>query len=148
MLRLTDRSCSGLWGLDKHCCLRIRFSRAGHLIWRFEYTHWRLNGLIVSQGKGNFPWETRMRCLYLGSVLLVLHVPGDKDIKTIDEILQLAMNLVRNPSAERANPLVYISICSSVGSVPVMSFTAFEIAVKLTTGGHNQFPHARPMSSY
>lgn len=29
-------------------------------------------------------------CL-LGSVLLVLHAPGDKDIQTIDEILHLAI---------------------------------------------------------
>lgn len=29
-------------------------------------------------------------CL-LGSVLLVLHAPGDKDIETIDEILHLAI---------------------------------------------------------
>ena len=115
-------------------------------------------------------------CL-LGSVLLVLHAPGDKDIETIDEILHLAIQpcwlpfLVLYdepadtssvfllycvcvtilasyviwkiaPTQGRTNPLVYISICSSVGSVSVMSVKAFGIAVKLTAGGDNQFTHA------
>lgn len=45
------------------------------------------------------------------------------------------------PSYGRRNPLVYISICSSVGSVSVMSVKAFGIALKLTLGGSNQFSH-------
>ncbi|KAL5335689.1 magnesium transporter [Aspergillus crustosus] len=98
-------------------------------------------------------------CL-LGSVLLVLHAPADKDIKTIDEILHLAiqpffiaycifvcvfasyMIYKVAPVQGRTNPLVYISICSSVGSVSVMSVKAFGIAVKLTIAGDNQFTHA------
>ncbi|KAJ5887388.1 magnesium transporter [Penicillium taxi] len=95
-----------------------------------------------------------------GSVLLVLNAPGDKDIKTVDEILELAIQplfLVYcacvaslatyiiwkvAPFQGKKNPLVYISICSSVGSVSVMSVKAFGIAVKLTVGGENQFTHA------
>ncbi|KAL3480066.1 magnesium transporter [Aspergillus californicus] len=98
-------------------------------------------------------------CL-LGSVLLVLHAPGDKDIQTIDEILHLAIQpffilycvfvgvfatyMVYKvaPTQGRTNPLVYISICSTVGSVSVMSVKAFGIAVKLTVAGDNQFTHA------
>ncbi|KGO58598.1 Magnesium transporter NIPA [Penicillium expansum] len=98
-------------------------------------------------------------CL-LGSVLLVLHAPGDKDIETIDEILHLAIQPLFllyclcvaiiaiyiiwkvAPVQGRTNPLVYISICSSVGSISVMSVKAFGIAVKLTAGGDNQFTHA------
>ncbi|KAJ5401135.1 hypothetical protein N7465_011624 [Penicillium sp. CMV-2018d] len=115
-------------------------------------------------------------CL-LGSVLLVLHAPGDKEIETIDEILHLAIQPCQQPFPEldceptdtslvfllycacvaiiaiyiiwkvapvqgRTNPLVYISICSSVGSISVMSVKAFGIAVKLTAGGDNQFTHA------
>ncbi|KAH8722832.1 magnesium transporter NIPA-domain-containing protein [Phaeosphaeriaceae sp. PMI808] len=101
-------------------------------------------------------------CL-LGSVLLVLHAPGDKDIHTIDQILLLAIQpffllycvLVSifssymiykvSPLHGRSNPLVYISICSTVGSVSVMSVKAFAIAVKLTVAGDNQFTH---MSTY
>lgn len=46
------------------------------------------------------------------------------------------------PVYGKKNPLVYISICSTVGSVSVMSVKAFGIAVKLTIGGNNQFVHA------
>ena len=45
------------------------------------------------------------------------------------------------PRYGRKNPLVYISICSTVGSVSVMSIKAFGIALKLTLGGNNQFTH-------
>jgi len=45
------------------------------------------------------------------------------------------------PVHGRKNPLVYISICSTVGSVSVMSIKAFGIALKLTLGGNNQFTH-------
>jgi len=46
------------------------------------------------------------------------------------------------PIYGKKNPLIYISICSTVGSVSVMSVKAFGIAVKLTLGGKNQFTHA------
>jgi len=95
-------------------------------------------------------------CL-LGSIMLVLHAPPDEDIQTIDEILNLAiqplfllycslvtgfstyMIYVVAPKSGRTNPLVYISICSSVRSISVMAVKAFSIAVKLTVGGENQF---------
>lgn len=43
------------------------------------------------------------------------------------------------PKYGKKNPLVYISICSTVGSVSVMAVKAFGIALKLTLGGDNQF---------
>lgn len=46
------------------------------------------------------------------------------------------------PLYGRKNPLIYISICSTVGSITVMSVKAFGIALKLTLAGHNQFTHA------
>jgi hypothetical protein len=46
------------------------------------------------------------------------------------------------PVYGKKNPLIYISICSTVGSVSVMSVKAFGIAVKLTFAGNNQFVHA------
>ena len=46
------------------------------------------------------------------------------------------------PVHGRKNPLIYISICSTVGSVSVMSIKAFGIALKLTFKGNNQFTHA------
>ena len=45
------------------------------------------------------------------------------------------------PVYGKRNPLIYLSICSTVGSVSVMSVKAFGIALKLTTGGNNQFTH-------
>lgn len=45
------------------------------------------------------------------------------------------------PRYGKKNPLIYISICSTVGSVSVMSVKAFGIALKLSVGGNNQFSH-------
>lgn len=98
-------------------------------------------------------------CL-LGSVVIVLHAPPDQPVETIDEILHYALQpgflvyclavaifatlmIYRvAPLYGKRNPLIYISICSTVGSVSVMSVKAFGIALKLTLGGHNQFSHA------
>ena len=46
------------------------------------------------------------------------------------------------PKYGRTNPMIYISICSTVGSVSIMAVKAFGIAVKLTFAGNNQFTHA------
>jgi hypothetical protein len=45
------------------------------------------------------------------------------------------------PRYGKKNPLVYISICSTVGSVSIMAIKAIGIALKLTFAGHNQFTH-------
>lgn len=45
------------------------------------------------------------------------------------------------PRYGRSNPLVYISICSVVGSVSVMAIKGFGIALKLTFSGNNQLSH-------
>ncbi|EKD20201.1 uncharacterized protein L3040_007199 [Drepanopeziza brunnea f. sp. 'multigermtubi'] len=97
-------------------------------------------------------------CL-IGSVIIVLHAPPDKEIQTIDEILHYAIQpgflifcfvvalfavvmIYRvAPKYGKKNPLVYLSICSTVGGVSVMSVKAFGIAVKLTLAGNNQFTH-------
>lgn len=98
-------------------------------------------------------------CL-MGSVIIVLHAPPDKEIETVDEILKCATQpgflfysfvvavyalftiykIV--PKYGHTNPMIYISICSSVGSISVMSIKAFGIALKLTFAGNNQFTHA------
>ncbi|KAJ5625017.1 hypothetical protein N7510_001326 [Penicillium lagena] len=98
-------------------------------------------------------------CL-LGSVVIVLHAPPDKPVERIDKMLEYALApgfllyclavaifstvMVYRvaPVYGRKNPLIYISICSTVGSVSVMSVKAFGIAVKLTLGGNNQFTNA------
>jgi magnesium transporter len=43
------------------------------------------------------------------------------------------------PKHGRTNPIVYISICSLVGSISVMAIKGFGVAVKLTLSGSNQF---------
>ncbi|GME25038.1 hypothetical protein BKCO1_2200089 [Neofusicoccum parvum] len=97
-------------------------------------------------------------CL-IGSVIIVLHAPPDKEVKTVDEILHFAIQpgfmfycvLVTGfsifmiykvaPKYGRKNPLIYLSICSTVGSLSVMAVKAFGIALKLTFAGNNQFSH-------
>jgi len=97
-------------------------------------------------------------CL-LGSLIIVLHAPEDKEITTVDEILHFALQpgfmsycftvavfsalmiFAVVPRYGRTNPVVYISICSLVGSVSVMSIKGFGVAVKLTFAGNNQFTH-------
>ncbi|KAI1101524.1 DUF803-domain-containing protein [Jackrogersella minutella] len=98
-------------------------------------------------------------CL-LGAIIIVLHAPPDEDIQTIDQILTYAirpgfllyctvvaifatvMIYKIAPLHGKKNPLIYLSICSTVGSVSVMSVKAFGIALKLTFAGNNQFTHA------
>ncbi|KAE9390308.1 DUF803-domain-containing protein [Gymnopus androsaceus JB14] len=93
----------------------------------------------------------------IGSLMIVINAPEDKPIDTIDQMLDyaaqpaflfyVAMVLIFSvvaisvlvPRYGRTHPWVYISICSLVGSVSVMSIKAFGIAVKLTFGGSNQF---------
>ncbi|KAI2630433.1 magnesium transporter NIPA-domain-containing protein [Xylaria nigripes] len=98
-------------------------------------------------------------CL-LGAIIIVLHAPPDEAVETVDQILDYALRpgfLLYSltvaifavvmiykiaPVHGKSNPLIYLSICSTVGSVSVMSVKAFGIALKLTFAGHNQFSHA------
>lgn len=56
-------------------------------------------------------------------------------------VFALVMIYLVAPKYGRTNPLVYISICSLVGSVSVMAIKGFGVAVKLTFAGNNQFTH-------
>ncbi|GAA6056954.1 hypothetical protein JCM3770_001984 [Rhodotorula araucariae] len=94
-------------------------------------------------------------CL-VGSLVVVLHAPEDKEINTVDEILDYALQpgfmfycfcvlvfclyMIHfvAPKYGNSNPLVYISICSLVGSVSVMAVKGFGVALKLTFAGNNQ----------
>ncbi|KAI9653567.1 MAG: hypothetical protein M1831_005949 [Alyxoria varia] len=98
-------------------------------------------------------------CL-VGTVVIVLHAPPDKDIESINTMLDYALRpgfliycaivgifasamIYRvAPRYGRKNPLVYLSICSTVGSISIMAIKAFGIALKLTLRGDNQFTHA------
>ncbi|KAK3699775.1 hypothetical protein LTR37_016284 [Vermiconidia calcicola] len=94
-------------------------------------------------------------CL-IGSVVIVLHAPPDKELRDVGELLNYALKpgfmfycavitafavlmIYRiAPKYGKKNPMVYISICSTVGSVSIMAIKGFGIALKLTFGGHNQ----------
>lgn len=56
-------------------------------------------------------------------------------------VFSLVMIYSVAPRYGRSNPLVYISICSLVGSVSIMAVKGFGIAVKLTIAGNNQFTY-------
>lgn len=98
-------------------------------------------------------------CL-IGSVIIVLHAPPDEEITSIDHILDLALKpgflfycvfvavfsifMIYKvaPKHGRKNPLIYLSVCSTTGSVSIMAIKAFGIALKMTFAGNNQFTHA------
>lgn len=46
------------------------------------------------------------------------------------------------PRYGKKNPLIYLSICSSVGSISVMAIKGIGIAIKMTFRGENQFTSA------
>ncbi|KAF1952197.1 DUF803-domain-containing protein [Byssothecium circinans] len=97
-------------------------------------------------------------CL-IGSVIIVLHAPPDEEVDSVDEILNYAIqpgflmycvfvavfSLVTiykiAPKYGRKNPLIYLSVCSTTGSVSIMAIKAFGIALKMTFEGKNQFTH-------
>ncbi|KAL1747418.1 magnesium transporter NIPA-domain-containing protein [Schizophyllum fasciatum] len=95
-------------------------------------------------------------CL-VGTLIIIMNAPEETPVDSVEDILKyavqpgfmlycftvvvytLVMIYVVAPRYGRSNPLVYISICSLVGSVSIMAIKGFGIAVKLTFGGSNQF---------
>jgi len=114
---------------------------------------WLLNERLGTVGKASCAL-----CL-LGAIVVVLHAPEDKELVSVDEILNYAIQpgflsycvfvlcftlymIFRVvPEHGKRFPIVYISICSLVGSVSVMAVKGFGIALKLTLTGSNQFTH-------
>ena len=95
----------------------------------------------------------------VGSVVLVSNAPEEGAIESVTQVWRLAMQptflmyalsvliisvtLVWGiaPKHGHSNILVYIAICSLVGSLSVMSIKGLGIAIKLTCEGRNQFVH-------
>nr|GMD74165.1 probable magnesium transporter NIPA6 isoform X1 [Ipomoea batatas] len=95
----------------------------------------------------------------MGSTVIVLHAPGEHAISSVDEIWALATQpafllyaaasmaivlvlvLYCEPRYGQTNIMVYIGICSIVGSLTVMSIKAVGIAIKLTLEGSSQAAH-------
>ncbi|KAK4359013.1 hypothetical protein RND71_021242 [Anisodus tanguticus] len=95
----------------------------------------------------------------VGSVVIVLHAPGEDDLNSVDEIwalatqpafllytasavaITLALVLYCEPRYGQTNIMVYIGVCSIIGSLTVMSIKAIGIAIKLTLEGSSQAAH-------
>ncbi|KAJ7945159.1 Protein of unknown function (DUF803) [Quillaja saponaria] len=92
----------------------------------------------------------------VGSTVIVLHAPEEGSLSSIQEIWELATQpafllytasavavtlvliLYCAPRYGQTNILIYIGICSIIGSLTVMSVKAIGTAIKLTLEGTNQ----------
>ncbi|XP_073105324.1 probable magnesium transporter NIPA6 isoform X1 [Elaeis guineensis] len=91
-----------------------------------------------------------------GSTVIVLHAPEEKTPSSVEQIWDLAtqpafllyaasvaavslvLMLHCSPRYGQTNIMVYLGICSTIGSLTVMSIKAIGIAIKLTIEGINQ----------
>ncbi|KAF2290996.1 hypothetical protein P3X46_028323 [Hevea brasiliensis] len=92
----------------------------------------------------------------VGSTTIVLHAPQEREIESVKEVWELATEpaflfyatfvigavfiiIVRViPQYGQTHVMVYIAVCSLVGSLSVMGVKAIGIALKLTFSGMNQ----------
>ncbi|KAG6517363.1 hypothetical protein ZIOFF_020748 [Zingiber officinale] len=92
----------------------------------------------------------------VGSTVIVLHSPQEKTPSSVEQIWDLAtqpafllytasavavslvLMLHCAPRFGQTNIMVYLGICSAIGSLTVMSIKAIGIAIKLTLDGINQ----------
>ncbi|KAG6479044.1 hypothetical protein ZIOFF_062499 [Zingiber officinale] len=80
----------------------------------------------------------------VGSTTIVLHAPQEREIESVAEVWNLATEpaliLVFHfvPQYGQTHIMVYIGVCSLVGSLSVMGVKALGIALKLTFSGMNQ----------
>ncbi|ONI14485.1 hypothetical protein PRUPE_4G282600 [Prunus persica] len=95
----------------------------------------------------------------VGSTVIVLHSPKERSLSSVEEIWELAIQpafllytasvvavtlvliLYCSPRYGQTNILIYIGICSMIGSLTVMSVKAIGIAIKLTLEGTNQLKY-------
>ncbi|XP_002960095.2 probable magnesium transporter NIPA4 [Selaginella moellendorffii] len=120
--------------------------------------------IIVSATLAHFVLKEKLHVLgmlgcllcIVGSITIVLHAPGERVMTSVTEIwdaatqpgfmlyalcvLSLVMMLKIHfvPQYGNTHVMVYIGICSLVGSLSVMSVKALGIALKLTFQGQNQ----------
>ncbi|XP_039137804.1 probable magnesium transporter NIPA2 [Dioscorea cayenensis subsp. rotundata] len=97
----------------------------------------------------------------VGSTNIVLHAPKEREITSVKELWHLATQpgfivysivvvglvllLVFKYASKYGNKylVIYVGICSLMGSLTVMSVKALGIALKLTFSGSNQFLYAQ-----
>lgn len=95
----------------------------------------------------------------VGSVVIVIHAPQEHTPSSVQEIwalatqpafliyavatllIVLALILYFEPRCGQTNILVYLGICSLMGSITVVSIKAIGIAIKLTLEGINQIAY-------
>ncbi|GKV18873.1 hypothetical protein SLE2022_368570 [Rubroshorea leprosula] len=120
--------------------------------------------IIVSAVLAHFMLKEKLQkmgmvgCLLciVGSTVIVLHAPEEQSIDSVEEIWELATQpafllytasavatalvliLYCAPRYGQTNIMVYIGICSIIGSLTVMSIKAIGIAIELTLEGQNQ----------
>ncbi|KAG2218041.1 hypothetical protein INT45_011922 [Circinella minor] len=93
----------------------------------------------------------------IGAVIIVLHAPEDPEVASVEELVSYMLQpgfivyfvlviLITAgmiwkvvPRWGKTKVIVYVTICSLIGSLSVMAIKAFGIAVRLTAGGNNQF---------
>ncbi|XP_038877842.1 probable magnesium transporter NIPA4 [Benincasa hispida] len=93
----------------------------------------------------------------VGSTTIVLHAPQEREIESVTEVWQMAMEpafllyatlvitsaliLIFHfiPQYGQTHIMIYIGVCSLLGSLSVMGVKALGIAMKLTLSGVNQF---------
>lgn len=103
-----------------------------------------------------FGWVGCILCI-VGSTTIVVNAPEERMVQSVQELWSLAMQpefliyafstvatilfliFYVAPLLGATNMLVYIGICSLVGSLSVMSCKVLGIALKLTLSGNNQF---------
>ncbi|THU62864.1 hypothetical protein C4D60_Mb01t09630 [Musa balbisiana] len=97
----------------------------------------------------------------VGSTTIVLHAPQEREIESVTEVWDLATEpaflfyaatvllaafiLIFHfvPKYGQTHIMVYIGVCSLVGSLSVMSVKALGIALKLTFSGMNQLAYSQ-----
>ncbi|XP_041004888.1 probable magnesium transporter NIPA6 isoform X2 [Juglans microcarpa x Juglans regia] len=95
----------------------------------------------------------------VGSTVIVLHSPEEESLSSVEQIWELAIQpafllytaaavaitlvlvLYCAPRCGQTNIMVYIGICSIIGSLTVMSIKAIGIAIELTLEGTNQLKY-------
>ncbi|NP_001359018.1 protein ENOR3-like isoform 2 [Glycine max] len=86
----------------------------------------------------------------VGSIVIVIHAPQEQTPSSVQEIWDLATQPVSvvlalivhfEPRYGQTNMLVYLGICSLVGSLTVVSIKAIGIAIKLTLDGISQIAY-------
>ncbi|QHN99366.1 hypothetical protein S83_041559 [Arachis hypogaea] len=123
--------------------------------------------IIVSAVLAHFLLNERLQtmgvlgCLscIVGSIVIVIHAPQEQTPTSVQEIwdlatqpaflfyavatisLVLALILHFEPRYGQSNMLVYLGICSLMGSFTVVSIKAIGIAIKLTLDGINQIAY-------